>query len=527
MLKFLSWKGNTGIDADLPSQSFKDFVLGSRRHRIILWISAALIIIQFGVFKYFYPYAGFIHGDSFNYLNSAYQNLDVNTYMIGYAKFLRLFSVFTSSDFALVTFQYLFIHASGLFLLFTLFYFYQPGKVMQIILLVFFVLNPLFLYMANYVSSDGFFLALSLTWFAWLLWIMYKPTKKLIIWHAVLLFVTFTVRYNALIYPLIAVLAFALSPLSLRRKIMGAGLAISLVGCFVLYTCYRYKQITGYWQYAPFSGWQLANNAMYTYRYVANENRKPVPKRLKSLNDMVNKYFDTTRNIEKYPVETLQASTVYMWDIRISPLYKYREKIFKNDSTATELKKWASMGPLYKEYGIYTIKQYPLKYLKYFVWPNARKYYAPPVEFLAAYNSGKDSTAKIGQIWFKYNSTKLAVRTKNKSVKILDFYPILSGITNLAILFMLVCFKVLKAIDTTNVFRKGIVLGSSLWLINAVFTIFASSAALRFQAFPVALSFIFMLLLVDWLSNIAFRTKNNIGSLESISKGASIENVIC
>lgn len=487
--------------------SFKAFVFNDHRHKVILWISAALILLQFIVFKYFYPQAGFIHGDSFNYISSAYQNLGINTYMIGYAKFLRLFSVFTTYDNALVAFQYLFIEAAGLFLVFTLSYFYRPGKVVQWILLAFIVLNPLFLYMANYVSSDAFFLALSLVWFTWLLWIVHRPTWKLVVWHAIILAITFTVRYNALIYPLIAIIAFLLSSMPRRLKIKGIALSLGLVGIFVLYTGTKYKILTKSWQYAPFSGWQFANNAMYTYRYIDSADRKPVPARFKTLDNMIRQYFDTSRDVKKHPVEAMQASSVYMWDMRISPLYKYREFVFKKDSTAGELKQWASMAPLYKDYGTWIIRHYPMAFLQYFIWPNAKKYYAPPVEFLATYNSDKDSTANIGRIWFKYKTNKLAVRTKDRKVHMLDFYPILSGVTNVVILFILIFFLMLKASGTSAAFKKGVTLAAALWLINAGFTIFASSAALRFQAFPVVLSFIFMLVLVDWLVKVAFVPK--------------------
>src|SRR4029077_10678256 len=107
----------------------------------------------------------------------------------------------------------------------------------------------------------------------------------------------------------------------------------------------------GYWQYAPFSGWQMANNAMYVYRYVDSADRKPVPLRFQPLDNTIRHFFDTHRDTVKYKYETLQASTVYMWDTRISPLYKYRDSIFRKDSAAAELRKWASMGPLYKDYG--------------------------------------------------------------------------------------------------------------------------------------------------------------------------------
>lgn len=494
----------TNGGSPITQPSFRDFVFKNKGAKPLLWACAALMLLQFIIFKYFYPQAGFIHGDSFNYLNSAYQNLDINTYMIGYAKFLRLFSVFTSADLPLVAFQYLLIQGGGLFLVFSLFFFYHPGRIVQWLMLACIVINPLFLYMANYISSDGLFLALSLVWFALLLWIIHQPSRRIIIWQGIIMFLAFTVRYNALIYPALAIMAFSISPLSLRRKIYGAGLGVGLMTVFILFTGFKYKTLTGTWQYSPFSGWMLANNAMYTYRYVDSADRKRVPTKLKALDDSVRRYFDTHRNVKRYPEEALEASTVYMWDPRTSPLYKYRESLYKKDSVTSELKKWATMGPLYKEYGTWIIMHYPWQYLRHFIWPNAQKYYAPPVEFLAAYNSGKDSTALIGKIWFKYKSGKLFTRVKDKKVHMLDYYPILSGITNIVMFFILLFFIGLKGTGSTPAYRKGVLLGAALWLINAGFTIFASSAALRFQAFPVILSFVFMLLLVDWLAKVAF-----------------------
>jgi hypothetical protein len=162
---------------------FKDFLFKNRRNMIIIMLAVAAIVVQFVIFKYLYPFASYIHGDSFNYLQTANKNWSINTYMIGYAMFLRLFSVFTTSDLALAASQYLLIQASALFLLFTTFYFYKPTKVLQTILICFMVFNPLFLYMGNLVSSDALFLALSLIWFSLLLWIIYKSSFWLLLWH--------------------------------------------------------------------------------------------------------------------------------------------------------------------------------------------------------------------------------------------------------------------------------------------------------------------------------------------------------
>lgn len=503
----------------IPEFSFKDYLFKTKSNKRILLAATGALVIQFIIFKYLYPFASFIHGDSFSYLDTAHYNYDINTYLVGYSRFLRLFSVFTSSDTALVAFQYLFIQSSALFLLFTIFYFYHPARAVQYILLSFMVLNPLFLHMANLISSDVFFTSLSLTWFALLLWIIHRPTTWLIIWQALALFLCFTVRYNALLYPLITVIAFCLSRLPLLKKIAGIAAGILLCSLFVVNTGSKYKQLTGYWQYSPFSGWQLANNAMYIYRYVDSSERKPVPKRFETLDKMIRSYFDTTKDVKKFPIEEVQAGTFYMWSPGL-PLMTYRNELFKKDTIATELKRWASMGPLYKSYGLHIIKQYPWHFLRYFIWPNANKYYAPPVEFLDTYNSGKNDVTPLAKTWFGYKSRIINTRMKDPKVYVLEFYPILSGIINVVMLGTLLCYALLKGFYELTLFRKGVALGGTVWLLNAGFTISASSAALRFQSFPILITTIFSVLLLGWLGKIAMNTDNQelkkiSGSLEA------------
>jgi hypothetical protein len=492
--------------------TFREFLFRSRRHRINFYVAASAIIIQFAVFKYLYPFASYIHGDSFSYLGAAQNNLSINTYLIGYSKFLRIFNTFAKPDFMLVAFQYLFIQLSVLFLLFTIFYFYKPGRTAQLFLICFMVFNPLFLHLSNMVSSDGFFLASSCTWFALLLWIIHKPSNKIIFWQAIVLFVSFTTRYNALIYPLIAGFAFLLSKLTWKKKMIGFSSGLILCGLFVAFTMIQYKNLTGYWQYSPFSGWQFANNAMYAYRSVDSADRKPVPSKFQALDNSIRNFYNKNKNKARYVIEQGEASTVYMWTPQM-PLMQYRDSLFKKtkDSLA-EFKKWATMGPFYKEYGVLIIRQYPWHFLRYFIWPNFRKYYAPPVEFLEEYNSGKRRVNEMTKVWFGYKSLEVKVRMGDNKVWILDFYPILSGVINLIMLFGLIYYILLKGWRYNLIFNKIILLASAVWLLNAAFTIFASSVALRFQSFPVILTTTFSLLLIDWMRQLMMRLKMEVGN---------------
>jgi hypothetical protein len=157
------------------------------------------------------------------------------------------------------------------------------------------------------------------------------------------------------------------------------------------------------------------------------------------------------------------------------------------------------MGPFYKSYGLFIIKQYPSHFMRYFVWPNFKKYYAPPVEFLETYNSGKQYVTKETKKWFGYKTTMVSTRLRDNNVWILNFYPILSGIINVIMLCSLACYGLLKGWKHNKYFNKTIVLGGIIWLSNAGFTIFASSVALRFQAFPIILTTINVALLIDWM----------------------------
>jgi hypothetical protein len=497
--------------------SFKDFLFKNKWNRTILWIAAGAIVIQFAIFKYFYPFANFIHGDSFSYINAAEKNLDINTYLIGYSKFLRLFSVFNRTDYALTAFQYFFIQYSALYFLFTLFYFYRSGKIAKIILLGFIVFNPLFLHLGNLISSDGLFLALSLIWFSLLIWIIQKPSLNILIWHALIIFIAFTARYNAMIYPIISLLAIGLSKMYWQRKLASFGLVVLLCGSFVGFTMIKFKNLTGYSQYSPFSGWQLANNAMYAYRYVDSLNRKPVPKEFKVLDDLIRVYYDSTRNTNTV-IEKIKASTFYMWSPGL-PLMKYRNSLFKNDTTATELKKWASMGPLYKKYGLYIIQQYPSYFFKYFIWPNSMKYYSPPIEFLETYNTGRKGVTEQTKNWFGYKSRNIFIRIKSYKVWILDYYPILSGIINILMLFSILVFLFTKSEIKRWDFNKAALLGVFIWLLNAAFTISASSAALRFQSFPLILTTVLVLVFIDYmLVTVSQQTKAKVNNIQKMEK---------
>src|SRR5438105_7196764 len=123
----------------------------------------------------------------------------------------------------------------------------------------------------------------------------------------------------------------------------------------------------------------------------------------------------------------------------------YRDSLFKvNNPKIGEFQQWASMGPLYKSYGWYIIRKYPLQFVTGFLWPNAKKYFASPIEALESYNAGIKTVTPQAQVWFGYTKTRVKTRMYEPETKVLDYYPVLAGIMNMVMLFGLLYYILLK-----------------------------------------------------------------------------------
>jgi hypothetical protein len=218
---------------------------------------------------------------------------------------------------------------------------------------------------------------------------------------------------------------------------------------------------------------------------------------------MVRHYFDTTKDVLKHPEELLLANTYYMWDTT-TPLQQYMYRQFRTTPGISSLKRWSSMGPLYKDYGSFLIRHYPKVFLQFYILPNAAKYYAPPVEYLDSYNMGRDTVAGIAKAWFRYPSNKVHTAFKSNNVNVLNFYPILAGSLNVVLLLSLLFYWILKGFKEDPISRRAVVLTTACWLTNFCFSVFASPIALRFQIFPLTIFLCFTCLLVEYIYKSAF-----------------------
>ncbi|WP_143307064.1 hypothetical protein [Chitinophaga vietnamensis] len=474
--------------------NFLSFILKEKQNRTYLGIALAGIIIQLVIFKILYPFADYF-SDSYSYIYAAATGRDVNIWPIGYSKFLALFHVITHSDTAVVAFQYLFVELTSLYFFFTVLYFYSPVRRTAIIIFIFLFFNPLFLYLSNYISSDALFLGLSMWWLVQLLWIIHRPSPYQIITHTLVITIAFTVRYNAIYYPFITALAFIISRRSLTLKVIGIGLPLILIYSFINYTEYKSQEITGTKQFSVFSGWQIANNAMYMYPHI-QVNDKDLPIETQQLARQTKQFFDT---LGFETINVTPAKGAYFIKHSNAPLKQALYAYWSTDTLASDVKAWGKVSPMFSKFGTALIKKHPIAFLRYYLLPNAANYLVPPLEKMEVYNLGKDVVSPIAAQWFGYSSLQIRFLSSSLqgSLLILES-PLFMLLQLMLIAALLWLFFSGQLKRTSTSFRSGLLLIGILLLTNCLFSILASPIVFRYQIFPMILFLTFGLLLVDY-----------------------------
>ena len=481
--------------------AIRDFIWRNRRNRLYLWGALGSSVILLILFKIFYPYPNLVM-DSYYYVRAAATNADVNAWPIGYSRFLQLVGLFTHSPLVLVCVQYLFLEVSLLVLFFTLQYFFSFGKLTSNLLFIFFFVNPLLLYTGNLIMADSLFNGLSILWITQLLWIVYRPRPWMVFTHALLLFITFTVRYNALYYPLVATLVFILSRQRVGWKLAGILLPLVMLGGFITQTNKRMEAFCGVKQFSPFGGWKLANDALFAYAHVPPGELDTVPRKFRMLDKYVHKYFELSHDPADAGTEDVFHGSPYMFGGN-TPLMAYMYRLYGVDSNFLNFQKWSRMGPFYTEYGSFIVKKYPIYFAKYFIWPNIQRYAMPPREiymtvtpfFLRTDDLGPDAVR-----WFGLRTLMVKPGYINFRLMILSPYPLLFGLIHLCFVLSFLGFLFSKGWTRLGKPLNYCVLAVAfLWLCDLGFSLSAAAVVMRYQIFMVFLEFAFALFFLEYI----------------------------
>jgi hypothetical protein len=471
------------------------YIIKSKATKQFALIALISCLLQFIIFKSLYPYPDFF-SDSYSYILAAYAHLDVNIWPIGYSKFLSIFHSLTHSDTALISFQYFTLELSALYFFFTWLYFYSPSKLSQIILFIFLFFNPLFLYICNYVNSDPLFASLSIFWFTELLWILNKPRTYHILTQGILLLLCFSIRNNAYYYPFVSAFAFLISKQHPISRLVGGLFGPILISIFIVHTRAAAKQLTGTAQYSYFTGWQLANNALYIYDKISIDS-KLLPTKSAILLNSYAKFFFSNANKEALDDALQNNPGNFFIQYQKSPLKIYFLKNYQWNNDLEYISNWGKASNDFIPFGSYIIQKYPLKYLRYFVLLNAKNYFIPPLEKLEIYNLGSSNVQPIAQHWFDLKSTSIASVSNIIQGRLLYIFPTLFLAINILCFGGVIWITVSNNLIISVSLRQFLSLSYIFLILNMGFCLISTIVVLRYLFFPMLIGLALVLILFD------------------------------
>jgi hypothetical protein len=317
----------------------------------------------------------------------------------------------------------------------------------------------------------------------------------------VILLAAFMTRHNALYYPLITLTIIITGSLPIRSKLIGISSIILLLSLFITNSQYEYAKVTNKMQFSAFGGWQLAANALYGYAHSSLDDTAEIPLKFRELHSFTNKHMQSLRKVPYFLRPDHNVDIYYLWNSR-SPLIQFMNKKWEGDTISPHFKRWASMAPLYAAYGRYLIMKHPRPFLRYYIWPNLVKYFSVPTEFMGFYNNGKDSVDRIAQVWFGLKHNNLSNIFGDKNIQLTSIFPVILAMLNIIFITCWFAFVILTRFKKITFYCKRIlILVAVIWICNMVFSIISAPIVLRYQLFPMFITYSFACLFISFLGN--------------------------
>jgi hypothetical protein len=275
------------------------------------------------------------------------------------------------------------------------------------------------------------------------------------------------------------------------------------LGAFVLYTRNEMQQLTGVKQFSPYGGWQLASNALYMYGHICEGTKEDLPAELYPLDSTVRRYFSSTHRVESL-LEYDEDSPGYYYKANPhSPLLQYMNRRYGPDTIFQNFKKWGPMGVVCSEYGSYLIKNHPVAFFQYWIWPNSIRYFYPPTEIFTKYSPfflRDDEFGKMAMQIFDVRTLTVAMPLINFRNSLLSLYSLFFTLLNILFVMTLIGFFLFDGIKKSNKDNLHVIyLMIAVWICNFAFSVTASPIFLRFQLFVMILQVAFSLLFLDFI----------------------------
>ncbi|NNK88986.1 MAG: hypothetical protein HKO89_00095 [Saprospiraceae bacterium] len=351
--------------------------LRQRTQFIELTILSSFYIIVYILTLKAYPYPD-VTPDSGTYILSAKRMLISGYRPFGYSWFLNYIHEISNGVNLLFFSQYLLNALASLFFLFTIKYFFPPVKgIVFILLALFLVLEPHTLYLTRMIMSDTLFTTMTILFLTSLFWI--NQNNKLLVnivllvFHLLVLYATFNIRYTALFYPAISIIYFVGV---LKNKILG--ICIGFLAVFVVAFSYNktkneMKEHYSVYTFSGFGGWVLANNAVSVLPYIDLNPKEFTHGDLRFIHSKLITYPDSFYH-KKHIINT---SFIWLNDFPGKKVFYQLQK----SNNMSYVQGWNYTGDRMKKYAKTLIKKYPIKYFRHFILVNMKqlfKYFEIP-----------------------------------------------------------------------------------------------------------------------------------------------------
>jgi len=472
------------------SESFSRSLTKNSLHKKYLLIATAGIFIQFIVFKLCYPFASYFT-DSYTYIDAAVHNYIISVRPLGYSRFLSLVHRFTTSDTALVFIQYLTIQLGLLYFFFTLRFFFPLRKGISHVLFAFLLFNPLTIFLSNQVSSDALFASVIIVWFTLLIWLVIRPSWTHLLIMAELLYLLFQIRYTALYLPAVAIPAVLLSRRNWLFKTSGIILVLAPVYLGMQHIKSLTQKETGTAVFSAFGSWTAANNILQAYPHFTVQDKDLPSADCIALNKIVKHYFDTlSASAKPGPVE-------FLWSDN-SPLKIYMYQVQQQKKINGYFRSWHAVAPVFTQFSNTLMRQHPFPFFRYYILPNSKTFFLPPMECFLSYNEKKNTVDSVAVKWFQYTSDQVTCVNYTFQAGILAPMPWLWLFSNIVfcIGLLLVLIRA-KRYKLSPALLRTLLLAGAFWGVHLCFSIYASPVVFRYQYFPMIVCITFSLLLIN------------------------------
>lgn len=469
---------------DSPRLSFANYIWKSPEHRKMLRNALIIFVVGIILYKFAIGEADYT-SDSHAYVGAALSDQKTMYRPFGFSRFLQVLHYFSSSSWFVVFVQYILCGLSSLFCFFSVdFLFGFKNKAIKHWSFYILVANPIFLVMANFMGSDMIFIAFTVAWFASILWIIKRPAVWALCLQVLFLYWAFNVRYTAMYYPIIAIAAFLLA-YKAKPLYKLAGIVFSLLVVFVSYQSIKNttNEDTGAEVFSGFSGWQMANNALYIYpNAVIDSNDFETPE-VKTLDRVIRMSYNQIGDTMVRDIKDGRALGAYfLWGTK-SPLKMYLY-YYCRQNQVSYIVGWYQISPYMNEYGTTVIKNNKMAFLKYYVWPNVINYFLPDGELLAAYELNTSPISAESKQWFGIKSDKPKVAYAGLQKIIGKPFPLLNLLLSL-FCFIMPAVYFFKEKAKHKAWKADYVVPVLIWytffIINFLFSLVTSVIVLRYN----------------------------------------------